>query len=95
MMNYTFLYIHIFNVNIDTPRKICLEPTNEGLEEYVPFQLGDFRFHLIFRGVCMYVCLFCSFPFRSIRFCSVLFLFVMLCYVMLCYVMLCHECKVK
>lgn len=84
MMNYIFLYIHIF-VNIDTPRKICLEPTNEGLEEYVPFQLGDFRFHLIFRGVCMYVCmpvLFCSVPFYSVLFRSVPFCYVMLCYVM-------------
>lgn len=86
MMNYIFLYIHIF-VNIDTPRKICLEPTNEGLEEYVPFQLGDFRFHLIFRGVCMYVCmpvLFRSVLFGSVPFCSFL----------LCYVMLCHVCNV-
>ena len=59
-------------VNIDTPWKICFDPKNGGLEEYFPFQLGDFRFHFNFVG-CLYVC-------------SVLFCYVMFCYIMSCYV---------
>ena len=37
-------------VETRTPWKINMEPENDGLEDDIPFQLGDLRFHVNLPG---------------------------------------------